>query len=120
MTMPIQFDTNHYVKILTDAGVPHDEAVAHATALRLALSQPVANDADLIIHRAELRAMLEEMGAALEARLEAKLTAKLGAMLEAMLEEKLEEKLRVKLRPLYAMGTAIVIMQSVTMAKLFL
>ena len=108
MTMPIKFDRNQYVKILTDSGLPGDHAAAHAAALTLALSQPVATDADLIIHRAELSAMLEEM----EARLEARLLAKL--------EEKLEEKLAEKLRPIYAMGAVIVIMQTITMTKLFL
>ena len=61
MTMPIQFDTAQFVKTLVDAGVLREHAEAHADALKLALSQPVANDADLAISRAEMRTLLAEL-----------------------------------------------------------
>jgi len=59
MTMPIQFDTAQYIKTLLDAGVPHAQAQAHAIAMTQALSQPVANDADLTLVEMRMRAMLD-------------------------------------------------------------
>ncbi|KQV42990.1 MULTISPECIES: hypothetical protein [unclassified Duganella] len=99
MTMPIQFDTAQYIRTLTDAGIPREQAEAHADGLRLALSQPVAADSDLAIQRAEMRAWLEAM----ELRLEAKMRTELDA----------------RLRPIYFWLGTLTVMQVITMTKLF-
>jgi len=100
MTMPIQFDTAQYVKTLIDAGIPRQQAEAHADALKAALSQPVANDSDLAIHRAELHAMFAEH--------------------EAKMIRLIDERLSAKLRPVYIWLSILTVMQAITMTKLFL
>lgn len=77
MTMPIQFDTAQYIQRLLEADIPYAQAVAHAEALKLALSQPVANDADVAISRAEIRAMFAEFETRMDFKIDAKLDAKL-------------------------------------------
>jgi hypothetical protein len=91
MTMPIQFDTAQFVKTLVDAGVLREHAEAHADALKLALSQPVANDADLAISRAEMRALLAEF----------------------------EVRITNKLRPLWVMSTVNLMLVSAIAVKVF-
>jgi len=91
MTMPIQFDTAQFVKTLLDAGVPREQAEAHADALKLALSQPVANDADLAISRAEMHALLAEF----------------------------EVRLDKKLKPLWVMNTFTLVLVSAIAVKVF-
>lgn len=91
MTMPIQFDTAQFVRTLIDAGVPREHAEAHADALKLALSQPVANDADLAISRAEMRTLLAEF----------------------------EVRLGKKLRPLWLMNTINLVLLSAIAVKVF-
>jgi len=91
MTMPIQFDTAQFVKTLLDAGVPREQAEAHADALKLALSQPVANDADLAISRAEMHALLAEF----------------------------EVRLDKKLKPLWVMNTVTLVLVSAIAVKVF-
>ncbi|WP_426166606.1 hypothetical protein [Pseudoduganella sp. R-34] len=91
MTMPIQFDTAQFVKTLVDAGVLREHAEAHADALKLALSQPVANDADLAISRAEMRTLLAE----------------------------LELRLTKKMRPLWVLNIITLILVSANTVKIF-
>lgn len=96
MTMPIQFDTAAYIKILEDAGVPPEHASAHAIALAGALSQPVANDSDLTIIRAEMHAMISQH------------------------ELRMKQWVRDQLKPIYWLQGLILVLQAITMTKLFL
>ncbi|WP_374582621.1 hypothetical protein [Pseudoduganella sp.] len=96
MTMPIQFDTAQYIKRLIEAGIPQQHAEALADGLQFALSQPVANDADLLIWRAEVEAMFTRH------------------------EIKMKEWVRAQLRPLYWLHGVNIIMSTIILAKLFL
>jgi len=96
MTMPIQFDTAAYIKVLVDAGVPPEHASAHAIALAHALSQPVANDSDLTIVRAEMHAMISQH------------------------ETRMKQWVMAQLKPIYWLLGLIVVLQTITMTKLFL
>ncbi|SFF62840.1 hypothetical protein SAMN05518865_102288 [Duganella sp. CF458] len=91
MTMPVRFDTAQFVKTLVDAGVLREHAEAHADALKLALSQPVANDADRAISRAEMRTLLAE----------------------------LELRLTRKMRPLWVLNIITLILVSANTVKIF-
>lgn len=96
MTMPIQFDTAQYIKRLVDAGIPREHAEALADGLKVALSQPVANDADLMFWRAEVEAMFTRH------------------------EIKMKEWVRAQLRPLYWLHGVNIVMSAIILAKLFL
>ena len=100
MTLPLQFDTAQYIKTLTDAGISREQAEAHAEALKLAMSQPVANDSDLAILRAELHAMFAEH--------------------EAKMIALIDERLSAKLKPIYYWLGVLTVMQAITMTKVFL
>ena len=96
MTMPIQFDTAQYIKRLVDAGISFAHAEAIADGLQFALGQPVATDADLIIWRAEIQAMFSHH------------------------ETEMKEWVMAQLKPIYWLLGLIIILQAITMTKLFL
>ncbi|MGB9990577.1 hypothetical protein [Pseudoduganella rhizocola] len=74
MSMPIPFDTTRYTSRLSAAGVPQEQAEAHASALAEVLNEtPVALDADLALLKADMLARVQEMLDALEQRIQAQL-----------------------------------------------
>jgi deoxyribodipyrimidine photolyase-like uncharacterized protein len=70
MTMPIQFDTLEFAKTLQAAGIPQDQAEAHAQALGTALSGAVVVPSELVLVKADLLARMELLKHELEARME--------------------------------------------------
>ena len=74
MPMPIPFDTNRYTRKLSAAGVPQEQAEAHASALAEVLKDtPVAVDADMALLKAHILARVQEMLNALEERINRRL-----------------------------------------------
>lgn len=126
MTMPIQFDTAQYIKRLVEAGIPREHAEALADGLVIALSQPVAGEADLAVWRAEVQAMFTRSEAAMKewvrgelARLEAELKAWLVELLERR-DAEMKAWVMTKLRPLYWLHGINIAMSAIILAKLFL
>jgi deoxyribodipyrimidine photolyase-like uncharacterized protein len=70
MTMPIQFDTLEFAKTLQAAGIPQDQAEAHAQALGTALSGAVVVPSELVLVKADLLARMELLKHELEARMD--------------------------------------------------
>ncbi|MFA9216059.1 MAG: hypothetical protein ACEQSK_03040 [Sphingomonadaceae bacterium] len=54
MTMPIQFDSLEYAKTLQAAGIPAEQAEAHAQALITALSGAVVVPSEMVVFKADL------------------------------------------------------------------
>jgi hypothetical protein len=74
MSMPIPFDSTRYSNKLSAAGVPHEQAEAHASALAEVFAEtPVAMDADLALLKADILARVQEMLDALERRINKRL-----------------------------------------------
>jgi len=71
MTMPIQFDTLEFARTLQAAGIPQDQAEAHAQALGTALSGAVVVPSELVLVKADLLARMELLKLELEARMDA-------------------------------------------------
>jgi len=111
MTMPIQFDTAQYIKRLVEAGIPREHAEALADGLLLALSQPVAGDADLAIWRAEVQAMFTQHGAEMKEWVREEI---------ARSQAEMKEWVMAKLRPIYWLLGVVIVQQTIIMAKLFL
>lgn len=62
MPMPISFDLSRYALRLRSAGVPQEQAEAHASALADVLNEtPVALDSDLAILKADILARMDAM-----------------------------------------------------------
>jgi hypothetical protein len=59
MTMPIKFDTLEYARRLAEAGIPADQADAHAQALSDALATASVTPAELVLVRSELLARMD-------------------------------------------------------------
>lgn len=70
MTMPIQFDTLEYAKTLQAAGIPQDQAEAHAQALVAALSGTVVVPGEMVLMKADLLARMDLLRHELEARMD--------------------------------------------------
>ena len=70
MTMP-KFDTQEYVKRLTAAGMPPDQAAAQAQTLMEALSESTVTPAELLLLRIEMTARLDTLKAEFGARIDA-------------------------------------------------
>jgi transcription termination factor NusB len=82
--MPIPFDTTRYSSRLSAAGVPQEQAEAHASALAEVLNEtPVALDADLALLKADILARVQEMLDALERRMQMQLD-KINRRLDVM------------------------------------
>ena len=71
MTMPIQFDTLEYAKTLQAAGIPQDQAEAHAQALTTALSGAVVVPSEMVLLKADLLARMDLLRLELETRMDA-------------------------------------------------
>ena len=87
MTMPIQFDTLEYAKTLQAAGIPQDQAEAHAQALTTALSGAVVVPSEMVLLKADLLARMDLLKQELEARMDAmkqSLEARMDAMGQAL------------------------------------
>ncbi len=59
MNMPIRFNTLDYARKLSDAGLPADQAEAHAQALADALGEATVTPSELVLLRSDLLARLE-------------------------------------------------------------
>lgn len=71
MDMPIRFDFIEYTKILLEAGVPRDQAEAHALALTKAISEGTASSSEMVLARQEFLMRMEVMKQELLARIDA-------------------------------------------------
>ena len=63
MTMPIKFDTRQYAKTLAEAGIPQDQADAHAQALLAALSEGTVTPGEVVVLKAEVMARIDSVKA---------------------------------------------------------
>ncbi|HEX7986399.1 MAG TPA: hypothetical protein VF616_22950 [Duganella sp.] len=70
MTMPIKFDTLEYARKLVEAGIPADQADAHAQALSDALATASATPAELVLVRSELLARMDMLKSEVYARID--------------------------------------------------
>ena len=68
MTMPIKFDTLEYARRLAEAGIPADQADAHAQALSEALATASVTPAELVLVRSELLARMDMLKSEIDAR----------------------------------------------------
>jgi len=74
MSMPIPFNIVRYTRRLSAAGIPQEQAEAHASALAEVLNEtPVALDADMTLLKADILARVQEMLNALEQRIDRRL-----------------------------------------------
>ena len=70
MTMPIKFDTLEYARRLAEAGIPADQADAHAQALSDALATASVTPAELVLVRSELLARMDTLKSEVYARMD--------------------------------------------------
>ena len=70
MTMPIKFDTLEYARRLAEAGIPADQADAHAQALSDALATASVTPAELVLVRSELLARMDMLKSEVYARID--------------------------------------------------
>ena len=70
MTMPIKFDTLEYARRLAEAGIPADQADAHAQALSDALATASVTPAELVLVRSELLARMDMLKSELLAQMD--------------------------------------------------
>ena len=70
MTMPIKFDTLEYARRLAEAGIPADQADAHAQALSDALATASVTPAELVLVRSELLARMDMLKSELSAQMD--------------------------------------------------
>ena len=70
MTMPIKFDTLEYARRLAEAGIPADQADAHAQALSEALATASVTPAELVLVRSELLARMDMLKSEVYARMD--------------------------------------------------
>jgi len=61
--MPIKFDTRQYAKTLAEAGIPQDQADAHAQALLAALSEGTVTPGEVVVLKAEVMARIDSVKA---------------------------------------------------------
>jgi hypothetical protein len=84
--MAFAFDTLGYAKHLRDAGVPQDQAEAHAEAARQFIMAELATRYDLDVLRRELETRIDVLRRDLEAKIDTlslRLTVRMGVMLAA-------------------------------------
>lgn len=109
MTMPIKFDTLEYARKLAEAGIPADQADAHAQALSDALATASVTPAELVLVRSELLARMDMLKSEVYARIDL-LKVEIDARLERMKAEidARFERLEAGLRPLrWLLGVAL-------------
>ncbi|USX26874.1 hypothetical protein NHH73_00830 [Oxalobacteraceae bacterium OTU3CINTB1] len=70
MTMPIKFDTLEYARRLAEAGIPADQADAHAQALSEALATASVTPAELVLVKSELLARMDMLKTEVYARMD--------------------------------------------------
>jgi hypothetical protein len=109
MTMPIKFDTLEYARRLAEAGIPADQADAHAQALSEALATASVTPAELVLVRSELLARMDTLKSEVYARIDL-LKVEIDARLDRIEErvDGIEALVESKLRPLrWLLGIAL-------------
>ena len=109
MTMPIKFDTLEYARRLVEAGIPADQADAHAQALSEALATASVTPAELVLVRSELLARMDTLKSEVYARIDL-LKVEIDARLDRIEErvDGIEALVESKLRPLrWLLGIAL-------------
>ena len=86
MTMPIKFDTLEYARRLAEAGIPADQADAHAQALSDALATASVTPAELVLVRSELLARMDMLKSELLAQMDM-LKSELSAQMDLLKSE---------------------------------
>jgi len=92
MKMPLQFDTLADANKLTDAGLPRQQAEAHATALGDALSKTVVLPGDLLAMKQELLVKIDSVRNELLAKIDSVRNELLGKIAE--LDIKFSEQIK--------------------------
>lgn len=109
MTMPIKFYTLEYARRLAEAGIPADQADAHAQALSEALATASVTPAELVLVRSELLARMDTLKSEVYARIDL-LKVEIDARLDRIEErvDGIEALVESKLRPLrWLLGIAL-------------
>jgi len=70
MTMPIHFDTFEYIKLLTEAGVPQDQAEAQMQALREVMAGGAVAPVEMVIQKTALLERVDRFKQELDAKLD--------------------------------------------------
>jgi len=117
MTMPIKFDTLEYARRLVEAGIPADQADAHAQALSDALATASVTPAELVLVRSELLARMDTLKSEVYARMD-RLKVEIDARFDQLkveidarfdqLKIEIDARFESKLRPLrWLLGIAL-------------
>ncbi|MEV4782290.1 hypothetical protein [Burkholderia sp. LMU1-1-1.1] len=117
MTMPIKFDTLEYARRLVEAGIPADQADAHAQALSDALATASVTPAELMLVRSELLARMDTLKSEVYARMD-RLKVEIDARFDQLkveidarfdqLKIEIDARFESKLRPLrWLLGIAL-------------
>jgi hypothetical protein len=70
MTMPIRFDTQHYIKTLMEGGHSQEQAEAQALALTTALGEGSVASSELLMVKVELSSRMDALKAEMLARVD--------------------------------------------------
>ena len=117
MTMPIKFDTLEYARRLAEAGIPPDQADAHAQALSEALATASVTPAELVLVRSELLARMDMLKSEVYARMD-RLKVEIDARIDQL---KVEidarfDHLNAKFKVVYWLTGLSLAMSAVTLA----
>jgi hypothetical protein len=121
MTMPIKFDTLEYARKLAEAGIPADQADAHAQALSDALATASVTPAELVLVRSELLARMDMLKSEVYARLD-RLKVEIDARFEQLkIEidarfERFEALTNIRFKVLYWLTGLSLVMSALTFA----
>ena len=106
MTTPIKFDTLEYARRLAEAGIPPDQADAHAQALSDALATASVAPAELVLVRSELLARMDMLKSEVYARMD-----RLKVEIDARFDQ-----LNAKFKVVYWLTGLSLVMSAVTLA----
>ena len=106
MTMPIKFDTLEYARKLVEAGIPANQADAHAQALSDALATASVTPAELVLVRSELLARIDMLKSEVYARID---------LLKVEIDARFDQ-LNVKFKVVYWLTGLSLVMSALTLA----
>ena len=121
MTMPIKFDTLEYARRLAEAGIPADQADAHAQALSEALATASVTPAELVLVRSELLARMDMLKTEVYARMD-RLKVEIDARIDQLKVEidarldRFEALTNIRFKVLYWLTGLSLVMSGLTLA----
>ena len=117
MTMPIQFDTLKYARLLKEGGLPSEQAELHAEALATVMGAcQVAVESDLVLQRSDLLARMDLLKQEIYSRIDAVEIA-LGNRIDAL--ELAIAALDGKFKAVYALLGVQFLMTALVLARLY-